>query len=54
MEPNTILMGAGAIAFVIVAYLILDSGSSTSSKRVQSIGGGGGVQKRANPLHLHF
>lgn len=40
MEPNVILMGAGAIAFVIIAYLILDSGASTGSKRVQSIGGG--------------
>ncbi|NNC35932.1 MAG: type II secretion system F family protein [Acidimicrobiales bacterium] len=38
MEPNTILIGLGGVGFLIVAYLILDSGGGAPSKRVKSIG----------------
>jgi len=38
VEPTTILMGLGALGFAIVAYLILDSGGSSPTKRVKSIG----------------
>ena len=38
MEPNTLLLGLGVVGFAIVAFLILDSGTSAPTKRVRSIG----------------
>ena len=39
MEPNTILAAMGAIGIFIIGYLIIDSGKSSSQKRVNLIGG---------------
>lgn len=41
MEPNTTLMILGVVAFMIVAYLILGSGSNSAQKRAKVIGGSG-------------
>jgi tight adherence protein B len=37
MEPNTILAGMGALAILIVGFLILDSGKKPAQKRIESI-----------------
>ncbi len=39
MDNQTLLMGLGAIAFVIIAYLILDTDSGKTKKRIEKIGG---------------
>ena len=40
MDTSTLLAAMGAVAILIIGYLLLDSGDNTAKKRIQKLGGG--------------